>query len=96
VDRGAKPFQTVLGELRLERAYYYCATCQRGFCPRDQQLGMENTSLSPAVTCMAGTVGALVSFQEGHELLGELAGVKVSAKKLSFPILLYAMSSQLC
>ena len=41
VDRRAKPFQSVLGELRLERAYYYCAACQRGFCPRDQQFGME-------------------------------------------------------
>jgi hypothetical protein len=59
VDRRTKPFQSVLGELRLERAYYYCAACQRGFCPRDQQLGMEDTSLSPAVTRMVGTVGAL-------------------------------------
>jgi hypothetical protein len=82
VDRRAKPVQTVRGELRLERAYYYCAACQRGFCPRDQQLGMEGTSLSPAVTRMVGTVGALVSFQEGGELLGELAGVEVSAKQV--------------
>lgn len=80
VDRRGKPFQTVLGELRLVRAYYYCTVCQRGFCPRDQQLGMEDTSLSPAVTRMSGTVGALVSFQEGSELLRELAGVEVSAK----------------
>ncbi len=82
VDRRAKPFQTVLGELRLERAYYYCAACQRGFCPRDQQLGMEDTSLSPAVTRMIATVGALVSFQEGSELLRELAGVEVGAKQV--------------
>jgi hypothetical protein len=82
VDRRAKPFQTVLGELRLERAYYYCGACQRGFCPRDQQLGMEDTSLSPAVTRMITTVGALVSFQEGSELLRELADVEVGAKQV--------------
>ena len=82
VDRRAKPFQTVLGELRLERAYYYCAACQRAFRPRDRQLGMEDTSLSPAVTRMVGTVGAWVSFQEGRELLGELAGVEVRAKQV--------------
>ena len=82
VDRRAKPFQSVLGELRLERAYYYCAACQRGFSPRDRQLGMEDTSLSPAVTRMIGTVGALVSFQEGSELLRELAGVEVGAKQV--------------
>jgi hypothetical protein len=82
VGRRAKPFQSVLGQLRLERAYYYCAACQGGFCPRDQQLGMEGTSLSPAVTRMVGTVGALVSFQEGSELLRELAEVEVGAKQV--------------
>jgi len=82
VDRRAKPFETVLGEVRLERAYYYCAACQRGFCPRDQQLGMKDTSLSPAVTRMIGTVGALVSFQEGSQLLQELAEVEVGAKQV--------------
>ncbi len=82
VDRREKQFQSVLGELRLRRAYYYCAACRRGFCPRDRQLGMEGTSLSPALTRMVGTVGALVSFQEGSELLQELAGVEVGAKQV--------------
>ena len=31
---------------------------------------------------MTGTVGALVSFQEGSELLQELAGVTVDAKQV--------------
>jgi hypothetical protein len=43
---------------------------------------MEDTSLSPAVTRLVGTVGAWVSFPEGHELLRELAGVEVSAKQV--------------
>lgn len=82
VDRRAKSFQSALGELRLERAYYYCAACRGGFCPRDQQFGMEGGSLSPAVTRMIGTVGAAVSFQEGSELLRELAGVEVGTKQV--------------
>jgi hypothetical protein len=43
-------FQSVLGDLDLERAYYHCSRCGQGFCPRDRQLGLENTSLSPAIT----------------------------------------------
>ncbi len=78
--RRTKQFQSVLGPLRLERAYYYCPGCGHGFCPRDRHLGIENTSLSPALTRMTGTVGAMVSFQEGSELLQELAGVAVDAK----------------
>jgi hypothetical protein len=41
---------------------------------------LQDTSLSPAVTRMVGLVGAMVSFDEGHELLHELAGVNVPTK----------------
>src|SRR5438270_12296876 len=33
LGRRAKTFVSVLGPLRLERAYYHCAVCGRGFCP---------------------------------------------------------------
>jgi hypothetical protein len=82
VGRRSKQVQSVLGPLRLERAYYHCSLCGQGFCPRDEQLGIENTSLSPALTRMTGTVGAMVSFQEGSELLAELAGLAVDAKQV--------------
>jgi hypothetical protein len=82
VGRRAKTFASVLGPLRLERAYFHCARCSHGFCPRDKQLGLENTVLSPAVTRMVGTVGAMVSFEEGSQLLAELAGLTVAAKQV--------------
>jgi hypothetical protein len=82
VGRRSKQFHSVLGPLRLRRAYYHCSSCGQGGYPRDGHLGMENTSLSPALTRMTGTVGALVSFQEGSELLQELAGVMVEAKQV--------------
>jgi hypothetical protein len=82
VERRGKKFQSVVGELNLERAYYYCSECDQGFCPRDRALGMDATSLSPAVLRMIGTVGAMVSFEEGHQLLGELADVHITAKQV--------------
>ena len=78
--RRSKTLESVLGDLRLERAYYHCASCQAGFCPRDQTLGLQGCSLSPGVLRMVGRVGAMVSFEEGHELLRELAGVDVPTK----------------
>jgi hypothetical protein len=80
--RREKTFASVLGPLKLERAYFHCSGCGHGFCPRDRQLGLENTALSPAVTRMVGTVGAMVSFEEGSQLLEELAGVAVDAKQV--------------
>jgi len=82
VDRRSKTFQTALGEMTLERAYYHCGACQSGFCPRDQALEIEDTSLSPAVTRMVGLAAAMVSFQEADELMRELAGVAVGAKQV--------------
>jgi len=80
--RHAKTFTTALGPLTLTRAYYHCAPCDAGFCPRDRALGLEDASLSPAVTRMVGTAAALVSFIESRELLGALAGLTVSAKQV--------------
>ncbi len=78
--RRGKTFESVLGALTLERAYYHCTACNAGFCPRDRALGLEGGSLSPGVRRMAGRVGAMVSFEEGHALLWELAGVEVLTK----------------
>jgi hypothetical protein len=80
--RRPKTFQTALGEMTLERAYYHCEACQGGFCPRDRVLGMEGASLSPAVTRMVGLSAAMVSFVEGSELMRELAGVALDAKQV--------------
>lgn len=80
--RRGKVFQSVLGALQLERAYYHCKACHSGFCPRDRFLGIANTSLSPAVVRMIGAVGAAGSFQDGSQLLGELAGLRIDASQV--------------
>ena len=80
--RREKTFQSALGELTLQRAYYHCEACQAGFCPRDRALGLAGSSLSPAVMRMVGTAAAMVSFAESSELLDELAGVPVDPKQL--------------
>jgi hypothetical protein len=79
--RHGKTFESALGPLQLERAYYPCEQCQSGFCPRDRALGLESFSLTPGVLRMTGSAAALVSFEESSGLLHELAGVEVSAKQ---------------
>lgn len=80
--RHEKTFESVLGSLRLERAYYHCATCKGGFCPRDRTLGLDQFSLTPGVLRMTGSTAALVSFEESTALLRELAGVEVSTSQV--------------
>ncbi len=80
--RRKKVLQCSLGKMTLERAYYHCSKCGKGFYPRDRALGLEGTWLSPAVTRMVGAVGAMESFQEGSDLPAELAGLDWDAKQV--------------
>ena len=80
--RRAKTFVTVVGEITLERAYYYCHECGSGFYPRDRTLGLSSGLLSPGVEKMVGASAAMVSFEESHELLEELANIEVETKEI--------------
>jgi hypothetical protein len=80
--RHEKTFESALGALHLERAYYDCDRCHRGFCPRDRVLRLESFSLTPGVLRMTASAAALVSFEESSGLLRELVGVEVSAKQV--------------
>ena len=80
--RHAKTFESALGPLRLERAYYHGERCQSGFCPRDRGLGLQWSSLTPGVLRLTARAAAWVSFEESSGLLQELAGVEVSAKQV--------------
>ncbi len=75
-----KQLLTVLGPLRVRRAYYHCLDCGAGVLPKDVDLDMASTSFSPGVRRMMGRVGAKEPFEEGQRDLEELAGVVVSSK----------------
>ena len=77
-----KGIDTVLGRVRVRRAYYHCRTCQRGVVPRDGDLGVDGASLSPGLRRMVARVAAVSPFAEGADLLDELAGVRLSTKRV--------------
>ena len=78
--RRAKTISTVLGQVRVTRAWYHCPGCGHGFAPRDEQLGTAGTSLSPGLTQMIARAGSEVPFGKAAGLLADLAGVTVTAK----------------
>ncbi len=83
-----KVIDTVVGEARLRRAWYHCARCKRGrqrghgLAPRDAELGITGTSLSPGLAAMAATAGAAVPFARATRLLEDLAGVRLTVKRV--------------
>ncbi len=79
-DRRPKQLLTVVGPVRIERAYYLCPHCQQGQSPRDVELDVVGTECSPGVRRMMAVVGSESSFDQGCQQLQLLAGLEVTAK----------------
>ncbi len=77
-----KTITTVLGPVRITRAWYHCGQCRHGFAPRDRQLGISSGSLSPGLAEMTALAGAEVSFARAAALLAGLAGITISARTI--------------
>ena len=77
-----KVIDTVLGPVALRRAWYHCAACKHGFAPRDAELGVAGTSLSPGLTAMNDQAAAAGPFAKAAVLLEGLAGVRLTAKRV--------------
>jgi hypothetical protein len=70
---------TILGEVEVDRAYYHCAHCHRGHCPRDAQLGLDRSKLSRGTNEAASLAGACCSFAEAAtKVLPKLCGLRLS------------------
>jgi hypothetical protein len=79
-EQREKQLVTVVGKVQVKRAYYHCEECKRGVIPKDEELDIVGTSLSPGVRRMMGFVGGRGPFGEGQVLLEELAQIKVNVK----------------
>ena len=77
-----KGLLTVLGNVKVKRAYYYDKECKTGICPKDNALGVEGTSISPGVQRIMARVGAYRPFGLGEEDIREMAGISVNAKEI--------------
>lgn len=78
----SKHLTTVLAPLRLRRAYYHCRECGRGLVPKDEELGVTGSSLSPGVRRMAARAGSQEPFAQAGRDLAELAGISVPTKQV--------------
>jgi hypothetical protein len=81
-DYRDKTFDTVLGPVTLRRAWYRCAECKHGFAPRDTELGVAGTSLSPGLAAMNDIAAATGPFAKAAGLLEDLAGVQLTVKRV--------------
>jgi hypothetical protein len=81
-DYRDKTFDTVLGPVTVNRAWYHCGACKHGLAPRDAELGVAGASLSPGLAAMNDTAAAAGPFAKAAMLLEDLAGVPLAVKRV--------------
>jgi len=72
----------VLGPVTLRRAWYHCSRCEHGIAPRDAELGVTGASMSPGLAVVNDMAAAAGPFAGAARLLEELAGVRLTAKRV--------------
>ena len=77
-----KSFDTVLGPVTVTRAWYHCTACERGLAPRDAELGVAGTSMSPGLATMNDIAAAAGPFAGAARLLEEIGGVTLTVKRV--------------
>jgi hypothetical protein len=77
-----KGVDTVLGPITVSRAYYHCADCKHGLVPRDAQLGVEATSMSPGLATIAARAGAALPFAQAAALVAAVGGPTLGVKRI--------------
>jgi hypothetical protein len=82
VSYRAKTINTVLGPVTVRRAWCHCAQCGHGLAPKDDQLGVAGTAMSPGLAKMAARAGAAAPFVKASDLLADLAGIGLTAKRV--------------
>lgn len=73
--------QTVLGTIRVRRAVYHCAACQRTEYPLDAPLGLPEGHTSGLLSARLSLCAALEPFVPASTLLFDLTGLRVSPKR---------------
>jgi hypothetical protein len=79
VEYRCKNFVSLVGDVRLARAYYHCGACGQGSFPWDATLRLSPQRLTPAAEEVTALAGVQESFAKAAErTLRKLAGLRLS------------------
>jgi hypothetical protein len=74
--------ETLVGEVHLERPYFYCVACCSGFSPLDAVLELSSDRKQPDLRRAGARLAAEVPYATAAELMLELTGVSLTEPPL--------------
>jgi hypothetical protein len=72
-----KGLVTLVGEVRVSRAYYYCRHCRTGVAPWDAAQGLSERCYSPGVKAVVAETAARMPYGGGMEFLARLTPLRI-------------------
>jgi len=67
-----------VGDVEVDRRYYYCGPCRAGVVPMDGWAGLDSTHLTPLGRQLVVLAGSDMSFDKASDRLHRLCGLRVS------------------
>lgn len=74
--------RTLVGDVEIERPYFYCRSCHLGRYPLDAVLGLSSGQIQVDVQQAAIDLATEVSYETASSLFGRLSGIEVSSERL--------------
>lgn len=75
----SRTVETLVGEVALERPYFYCLQCKQGFYPLDKALELSERRKQWDIQEAGARLAAEVPFETAQELFRQLTGLSLSA-----------------
>ena len=74
----SRTVETLVGEVTLERPYFYCLECKQGFYPLDEALELAERRKQWDIQEAGARLAAEVPFETAQELFSQLTGLSLS------------------
>jgi hypothetical protein len=74
----SRTVETLVGEVAVERPYFYCLKCRQGFYPLDEALELSERRKQWDIQESGVRLAAEVPFETAQELFSELTGLSLS------------------
>src|ERR671914_1722052 len=74
--------ETLIGDLEVQRPYFYCRKCHLGHSPLDQNLGLNAGRIQLDVQQAAAELAVELPYETASTLFGRLSGLSVSSERL--------------
>jgi hypothetical protein len=74
--------RTLVGDVEIERPYFYCRYCREGTYPLDTALGLRAGQIQPDVQQAAADLATEMPYEMAAGMLDRLSGIAVSSERI--------------